>query len=166
MSKSTFQSSLNQVPARAMIGQVKTINPAIYAVPHAQAKEVITIGNFVWEDDTESQDALYISPSADGSNIKPLGIVAHTGNYANTDLSLSASLSINSGQYADIIVKGDICVSAPNTAKRGDKVFANIYDGSIEIAASQSELEDAVETDFTVLEGGEKGCIITISNWV
>ncbi len=166
MSKTQFQASLNQMPACALVGQGKGINPTIYAIPNCQANESLTIGNFVWEDKEDSADTLRISASSDGTNIKPLGILAHTGGYTNTDLSLSASISVSSGQFVDVIRKGDIYVRATTSASRNDKVFANIYDGSIEIAEAGSELEEAVETDFSVLVGGEAGSIITISNWL
>ncbi len=164
MNKSEFQAKMNNLPAGGVVGQSAGINPTIYAMPSAQAKSDVTIGNFVWLQASDEESNI-LPIVAQGSS-SPLGIVAHTGVYANSDMSLSASIEVPSGEFVDVIVKGDVYVSSQTTAERGNKVFANLSDGSIKTAATKTSLEGYIETSFIVNQGGEIGSLIVISNWV
>ncbi len=162
MSKSEFQAKMNQIPAGGIVGQCAGINPAIYAIPSAQAAETLTIGNFAWLDDDSSESVMSIV--AHGTN-KPLGLVAHTGTYSNNVLNSSASIQVASNEFVDLIIKGDVYVVSQTKAVRGQKIFAKLSDGSIQTAASDATVTGYVETDFSVCQGGEIGALIVISNW-
>lgn len=165
MNNPQFQSRMNLTPALGLAGQVAGNNPVIYAIKQAKSANNLTIGNFTWYDKSLSEAEGTLTVNSTGTE-QVFGIVAHTATYFNTNTQSGASMTISTGDYADIIRKGDIYVNSINASTYGDKVFANLDDGAIIVGQAGATIENAIETDFTVVEGGDAGTNIIISNWI
>ena len=60
---------------------------------------------------------------------------------------------------------GDYWATATTAATPRQKVFVNPTTGAISTAAAGGTVSGAVETPWTVIQGGEAGTPILISNW-
>lgn len=79
----------------------------------------------------------------------------------------SASNTVPTGFPVSVAVKGDFAVITKTVATVGQSVFAVLADGSIKTGQKGDIVEDAVETDYKVVNingGGTVDDIIVISN--
>ncbi len=157
MNNSTFQKKMNSFPAIGIAGGRLMTNPIVYYCQTLVAVSKISCGNFVWLSGEGVEST---------GNGKPLGIAMPLSTYSNYDSFSSASNQIPANNFLSICLKGDLFAMSTSNAERGEKVFANLSDGTIKTAESGTSLENAIETDFYVVSGGNIGDIIVISNWL
>lgn len=156
MNNVNFQTSMNNLPASGISGEKVGQNPVIYYLETPQALNAIPVGSFVWL----SSDGIKNSGTG-----KPLGF-ALASLYPNYDLQSGASMLIPAGEKVSIALKGDFYASPTSACTQGEKIYASLIDGSIVSDESGEEIDDYIETDFTVILGGGSDEIILISNWV
>lgn len=158
-----FQGQVNILPAIGVPGQHMSTNPLVSTQKGYCAADTVTIGGFVWETTENNKDAL-VKSTGKGA---PLGFAVReiTNPLGYKE---SASNTVPKGFPVSVAVKGDFAVVTGTIAIVGQSVFAVLADGSIKTATAGSSVEDAVETDYKVVNingGGAKGDIIVISNW-
>lgn len=161
-----FQGQVNILPAIGVPGQHMSTNPLVSAQKGYLAADTVTIGGFVWEaieKGKEKEDA-FVKSTGDGA---PLGFVVReiTNPLGYNE---SASNTIPKGFPVSVAVKGDFAVITGTAATVGQSVFAVHTDGTIKTAKAGATVENAIETDYKVVNingGGAEGDIIVISNW-
>lgn len=158
-----FQGQVNILTAIGVPGQHMSTNPLVSAQKGYCAADTVTIGGFVWAAPVEGNDALVKSTGTDA----PLGFAVReiTNPLGYNE---SASNTVPKGFPVSVAVKGDFAVITKTAATVGESVFAVLSDGSIKTSAAGDVVEDAVETDYKVVNingGGAEGDIIVISNW-
>lgn len=161
-----FQGQVNTLPAIGVPGQHMSTNPLVSTQKGYCAADTVTIGGFVWAatvEKVEKNDA-FVKSKGTGA---PLGFAVReiTNPLGYNE---SASNTVPKGFPVSVAVKGDFAVVTRTLATVGQSVFAVLTDGSIKTSEAGSEVEDAVETDYKVVNingGGAEGDIIVISNW-
>lgn len=156
-----FQGQVNILPAIGVPGQHMSTNPLVSTQKGYCAADTVTIGGFVWA--TEKNDA-FVKSTGTGA---PLGFAVRE--ITNPlGYNKSASNTVPTGFPVSVAVKGDFAVITGTAATVGQSVFAVLADGSIKTGKKGDPVEDAVETDYKVVNingGGAVGDIIVISNW-
>lgn len=157
-----FQGQVNILPAIGVPGQHMSTNPLVSTQKGYCAADTVTIGGFVWE-----------SPDENDAFVKSTGTGAPLG-FAVREITnplgynQSASNTVPKGFPVSVAVKGDFAVITGTEATVGQSVFAVLADGSIKTGEKGTTVDDAVETDYKVVNingGGTAGDIIVISNW-
>nr|UWI05127.1 MAG: protein of unknown function DUF2190 [Bacteriophage sp.] len=156
-----FQGQVNILPAIGVPGQHMSTNPLVSTQKGYCAADTVTIGGFVWA--VTEKDALVKST---GTGV-PLGFAVReiTNPLGYNE---SASNTVPKGFPVSVAVKGDFAVVTGTAATVGQSVFAVLADGSIKTGTADEAVEDAVQTDYKVVNingGGAVGDIIVISNW-
>ena len=168
-----FQGQVNILPAIGVPGQHMSTNPLVSTQKGYCAADTVTIGGFVWaatakENDTKENDA-----KENDALVKSTGKGAPLG-FAVREITnplgynKSASNTVPKGFPVSVAVKGDFAVITKTIATVGQSVFAVFADGSIKTGTAGENIQDAVETDYKVVNingGGAVGDIIVISNW-
>lgn len=163
-----FQGQVNILPAIGVPGQHMSTNPLVSTQKGYCAADTVTIGGFVWaatvaENDAAENDAFVKSTGTDA----PLGFAVRE--ITNPlGYNKSASNTVPTGFPVSVAVKGDFAVITGTPATVGQSVFAVLADGSIKTGEKGGTVENAVETDYKVVNingGGAVGDIIVISNW-
>lgn len=163
-----FKGQVNILPAIGVPGQHMSTNPLVSTQKGYCAADTVTIGGFVWAVTVKEKDA-----SKSSSLVKSTGTGAPLG-FAVREITNplgyneSASNTVPKGFPVSVAVKGDFAVITATTATVGQSVFAVFKDGTIKTGTAGDKLEDAVETDYKVVNingGGNVGDIIVISNW-
>lgn len=158
-----FQRQVNILPAIGVPGQHMSTNPLVSTQKAYCAADTVTIGGFVWATTKENNDA-FVKSTGQGA---PLGFAVReiTNPLGYNE---SASNTVPKGFPVSVAVKGDFAVVTRTAATVGQSVFAVLTDGTIKTDAAGKTVEDAVETDYKVVninDGGAAGDIIVISNW-
>lgn len=159
-----FQGQVNILPAIGVPGQHMSTNPLVSTQKGYCAADTVNIGGFVWAATAgEKNDAFVKSTGTDA----PLGFAVReiTNPLGYNE---SASNTVPKGFPVSVAVKGDFAVITKTAATVGQSVFAVRTDGSIKTGEKGDTVEDAVETDYKVVNingGGAVGDIIVISNW-
>lgn len=158
-----FQGQVNILPAIGVPGQHMSTNPLVSTQKVYCAAETVTIGGFVWATTVNKNDAVKQS----GGQGAPLGLAVRE---ITNPLGYNqpASNTVPKGFPVSVAVKGDFAVITKTDANVGDSVFAVIADGSIKTGTENSIGDDAIKTDYKVVNingGGAAGDIIVISNW-
>lgn len=158
-----FQRQVNTLPAIGVPGQHMSTNPLVSTQKVYCAADTVTIGGFVWAANEDKNDALVKSQGIDA----PLGFAVReiTNPLGYNE---SASNTVPTGFPVSVAVKGDFAVITRTVATVGQSVFAVLADGSIKTGKKGENVENAVETDYKVVNingGGAVGDIIVISNW-
>lgn len=163
-----FQEQVNILPAIGVPGQHMSTNPLVSTQKGYCAADTVTIGGFVWAvtvdvDKNDANDA-FVKSTGTGA---PLGFAVReiTNPLGYNE---SASNTVPTGFPVSVAVKGDFAVITGTKATVGQSVFAVLADGSIKTGGKGVTVEDAVETDYKVVNingGGAVGDIIVISNW-
>lgn len=162
-----FQGQVNILPAIGVPGQHMSTNPLVSTQKGYCAADTVTIGGFVWaatakENDKEN-DAVVKSKGTGA----PLGFAVREITNPLGD-NQPASNTVPKGFPVSVAVKGDFAVITRTAATVGQSVFAVLADGSIKTGEAKSTVDDAIETDYKVVNingGGAVGDIIVISNW-
>lgn len=158
-----FQGQVNILPAIGVPGQHMSTNPLVSTQKGYYAADTVTIGGFVWAATVCENDAFVKST---GENA-PLGFAVReiTNPLGYNE---SASNTVPKGFPVSVAVKGDFAVITGTAATVGQSVFAMLADGSIKTGAADDTIDNAVKTDYKVVNingGGAAGDIIVISNW-
>lgn len=161
-----FQRQVNILPAIGVPGQHMSINPLVSTQKGYCAADTVTIGGFVWAatvDENDANDA-FVKSTGTGA---PLGFAVRE---ITNPLGYNqpASNTVPKGFPVSVAVKGDFAVITGTAATVGQSVFAVLTDGSIKTGTAGSTVDDAIETDYKVVNingGGAVGDIIVISNW-
>lgn len=159
-----FQGQVNILPAIGVPGQHMSTNPLVSTQKGYCAADTVTIGGFVWAAATVDKNDAFVKSTGTGA---PLGFAVRE--ITNPlGYNKSASNTVPTGFPVSVAVKGDFAVITRTAATVGQSVFAVLADGSIKTGEKGSAVEDAVETDYKVVNingGGAVGDIIVISNW-
>lgn len=155
-----FQGQVNILPAIGVPGQHMSTNPLVSTQKGYCAADTVTIGGFVWVAENDA----FVKSIGTGA---PLGFAVReiTNPLGYNE---SASNTVPTGFPVSVAVKGDFAVITGTAATVGQSVFAVLADGSIKTGKKGDTVEDAVETDYKVVNingGGAVGDIIVISNW-
>lgn len=158
-----FQGQVNILPAIGVPGQHMSTNPLVSTQKGYYAADTVTIGGFVWAEPGKYNDA-FVKSTGKGT---PLGFAVReiTNPLGYNE---SASNTVPKGFPVSVAVQGDFAVITTTEATVGQSVFAVLADGSIKTDTKGKVLEDAVETDYKVVNingSGAAGDIIVISNW-
>ena len=158
-----FQGQVNILPAIGVPGQHMSTNPLVSTQKGYCAADTVTIGGFVWAATADENNA-FVKSTGTGA---PLGFAVReiTNPLGYNE---SASNTVPTGFPVSVAVKGDFAVITKTAATVGQSVFAVLADGSIKTNAADSTVDDAVKTDYKVVNingGGAAGDIIVISNW-
>lgn len=158
-----FQQQVNILPAIGVPGQHMSTNPLVSTQKGYCAADTVTIGGFVWAATEDKNDASVKSTGTDA----PLGFAVRE---ITNPLGYNqpASNTVPKGFPVSVAVKGDFAVITGTVAKVGQSVFAVLADGSIKTGEADDAVDDAIKTDYKVVNingGGAKGDIIVISNW-
>lgn len=158
-----FQGKVNTLPAIGVPGQHMSTNPLVSTQKGYCAAETVTIGGFVWAKTVKDNDA-FVKSAGTGA---PLGFAVReiTNPLGYNE---SAFNTVPKGFPVSVAVKGDFAVVTRTVATVGQSVFAVLEDGSIKTGTAGEIVNDAVETDYKVVNinaGGAVGDIIVISNW-
>lgn len=156
-----FQEQVNTLPAIGVPGQHMSTNPLVSTQKGYCAADTVTIGGFVWA--AKNNDALVKSEGTGA----PLGFAVReiTNPLGYNE---SASKTVPKGFPVSVAVKGDFAVITATPATVGQSVYAVLADGTIKTNEAGGIEDDAVETDYKVVNingGGAAGDIIVISNW-
>lgn len=153
-----FQEQVNILPAIGVPGQHMSTNPLVSTQKGYYAAGTVTIGGFVWAATVEGNDA-FVKSTGTGT---PLGFAVReiTNPLGYNE---SASNTVPKGFPVSVAVKGDFAVITKKAATVGQSVFAVLTDGSIETGDAGEKVENAIETDYKVVN--INGDIIVISNW-
>lgn len=161
-----FQGQVNILPAIGVPGQHMSTNPLVSTQKGYRAADTVTIGGFVWAASVNKNDANDAFVKSTGSGA-PLGFAVRE---ITNPLGYNqpASNTVPKGFPVSVAVKGDFAVITGTEATVGQSVFAVSADGSIKTGTAGNTIEDAVETNYKVVNingGGAAGDIIVISNW-
>lgn len=170
-----FQKQVNILPAIGVPGQHMSTNPLVSTKKGYCAADTVTIGGFVWAVTVDEKDDTFVKSTDknDDAFVKSTGTDAPLG-FAVREITnplgynQPASNTVPKGFPVSVAVKGDFAVVTRTKAIVGQSVFAVLADGSIKTGEKGSEMDDAVETDYKVVNingGGDMGDIIVISNW-
>lgn len=159
-----FQGQVNILPAIGVPGQHMSTNPLVSTQKGYCAADTVNIGGFVWAATPEKENDAFVKSTGTGA---PLGFAVRE---ITNPLGYNqpASNTVPKGFPVSVAVKGDFAVITGTPAKVGQSVFAVLADGSIKTDTAGSTVDDAVETDYKVVNingGGAVGDIIVISNW-
>lgn len=162
-----FKGQVNILPAIGVPGQHMSTNPLVSTQKGYCAADTVTIGGFVWATtvkDNDNDNDAFVKSTGTGA---PLGFAVReiTNPLGYNE---SASNTVPKGFPVSVAVKGDFAVVTGTAAAVGQSVFAVLEDGSIKTGAAGNTVENAVETDYKVVNingGGAVGDIIVISNW-
>lgn len=153
-----FQKNVNTYPGIGIPGAYAAINPIVSTAKGYVASAACNIGGFVWAD---ASKAGCVKPTGTG---RPLGFaVREITNPLGIDVEASNVVPV--GYPVSVEVKGDFFAVTLTEATVGQKVFAVLADGTIKTGAAQTTVDDAVETDFEVIQAGSANDVIIISNW-
>lgn len=167
-----FQGQVNILPAIGVPGQHMSTNPLVSTQKGYCAADTVTIGGFVWAATVNNNDAAETVNNNDAF-VKSTGTGAPLG-FAVREITnplgynQPASNTVPKGFPVSVAVKGDFAVITGTAATVGQSVFAVLADGTIKTGTAGKTVENAVETDYKVVNingGGAVGDIIVISNW-
>lgn len=155
-----FQKTVNTYPGIGIPGAYAAINPIVSTAKGYVASAACNIGGFVWADADKKKEGC-VKPTGTG---RPLGFaVREITNPLGIDVEASNTVPV--GYPVSVEVKGDFFAVTTTDATVGQKVFAVLANGTIKTGDAQTTFEDAVETDFEVIQAGAAGDVIIISNW-
>lgn len=153
-----FQKTVNTYPGIGIPGAYAAINPIVSTAKGYVASAACNIGGFVW---TDTSKAGCVKPTGTG---RPLGFaVREITNPLGSNVEASNVVPV--GYPVSVEVKGDFFAVTTTVATVGQKVFAVLANGTIKTGDAQANVEDAVETDFEVIQAGSANDVIIISNW-
>lgn len=155
-----FQKTVNTYPGIGIPGAYAAINPIVSTAKGYVASAACNIGGFVWAD-ADASKAGCVKPTGIG---RPLGFAVRE--ITNPlGINVEASNVVPVGYPVSVEVKGDFFAVTTTVATVGQKVFAVLADGTIKTGDAQATVNDAVETDFEVIQAGAANDVIIISNW-
>lgn len=153
-----FQKNVYLQPEVGVPGTRASQNPI--SVISRIAQTPVTVAAFVWPGtDTDNQ----VQNTGTG---KPLGLAVTDQVGILPNYLQEASMQVPQGFPVEVAEQGDwFAQSATNAATLGQKVFANLADGTLNFGAAGATVAGAVETHFVVTRGGAAGAVLKISTW-
>lgn len=158
-----LQKQVNLYRAAGVQGDKATPNQSIYFPKQMVAEGDVTVGTFVFYGTDASKQASNSKTGGTAADI--IGFVERVINYANYDVTSEGTLIVHNKSTLTIAMCGDYWATATTAATPRQKVFVNPTTGAISTAAAGGTAEGAVETPWTVIQGGDAGTPILISNW-
>lgn len=158
-----LQKQVNLYRAAGVQGDKATPNQSIYFPKQMVAEGDVTVGTFVFYGTDASKQAS--NSKTGGTAADLIGFVERVINYANYDVTSEGTLIVPNKSTLTIAMCGDYWATATTAATPRQKVFVNPTTGAISTAAAGGTVEGAVETPWSVIQGGEAGTPILISNW-
>lgn len=161
-----LQKQVNLYRAAGVQGDKATPNQSIYFPKQMVAEGDVTVGTFVFYGTDASKQAS--NSKAGGTAADIIGFVERVinyANYANYDVTSEGTLIVPNKSTLTIAMCGDYWATATTAATPRQKVFVNPTTGAISTAAAGGTVSGAIETPWTVIQGGEAGTPILISNW-
>lgn len=158
-----LQKQVNLYRAPGVQGDKATPNQSIYFPKQMVAEGNVTVGTFVFYGTDASKQA---SNTKTGGTVADLiGFVERVINYANYGVASEGTLIVPNKSTLTIAMCGDYWAVATTAATPRQKVFVNPTTGVISTAATSGTVEGAIETPWSVIQGGDAGSPILISNW-
>lgn len=158
-----LQKQVNLYRAAGVQGDKATPNQSIYFPKQMVAEGDVTVGTFVFYGTDASKQAS--NSKTGGTAADLIGFVERVINYANYDVTSEGTLIVPNKSTLTIAMCGDYWATATTAATPRQKVFVNPTTGAISTAAAGGTVSGVVETPWTVIQGGEAGTPILISNW-
>lgn len=158
-----LQKQVNLYRAAGVQGDKATPNQSIYFPKQMVAEGDVTVGTFVFYGTDASKQASNSKTGGTAADI--IGFVERVINYANYDVTSEGTLIVPNKSTLTIAMCGDYWATATTAATPCQKVFVNPTTGAISTAAAGGKVAGVVETPWTVIQGGEAGTPILISNW-
>lgn len=158
-----LQKQVNLYRAAGVQGDKATPNQSIYFPKQMVAEGDVTVGTFVFYGTDASKQASNTKTGGTAADI--IGFVERVINYANYGVTSEGTLIVPNKSTLTVAMCGDYWATATTAATPRQKVFVNPTTGAISTAAAGRTVESAVETPWTVIQGGEAGTPILISNW-
>lgn len=153
-----FQQTVKTYPGIGIPGAYAAINPIVSTAKGYVASAACNIGGFVWADEEKKG---FVKPNGTG---RPLGFAVREITKP-LGIDVEASNTVPVGYPVSVEVKGDFFAVTTTAATVGQKVFAVLKNGTIKTESAQKTVDDAVETDFEVIQAGNANDVIIISNW-
>ncbi|QCE35648.1 hypothetical protein FAI40_10095 [Acetobacteraceae bacterium] len=121
----------------------------------------VTIASFAWADPTDDsgQTLTNKAPSA----VIPDGFILREQQGLTTQYLQDATMSIPEGFGVVMVDGGDYFALSSTDATRGQAIFANTADGSIQTAAKGSTVSGAVDTGWIVTRGAPTGQVLIMT---
>ena len=163
-----LQKQVNLYRATGVQGDKATPNQSIYFPKQMVAEGDVTVGTFVFYGTDASKQASNSNSKAGGAGgtaADIIGFVERVINYANYDVTSEGTLIVPNKSTLTIAMCGDYWATATTAATPRQKVFVNPTTGAISTATAGGTVSGAVETPWTVIQGGDAGSPILISNW-
>lgn len=158
-----LQKQVNLYRAAGVQGDKATPNQSIYFPKQMVAEGNVTVGTFVFYGTDASKQASNTKANATAADL--VGFVERVINYANYGVTSEGTLIVPSKSTLTIAIRGDYWATATTNATSRQKVFVNPTTGAISTASAGKTVPSAVETPWTVIQGGNAGTPILISNW-
>ena len=158
-----LQKQVNLYRAAGVQGDKATPNQSIYFPKQMVAEGDVTVGTFVFYGTDASKQASNSKTGGTAADI--IGFVERVINYANYDVTSEGPLIVPNKSTLTIDIAGDSRAPPTTAATPRQKVFVNPTTGAISTTAAGGTVAGAVETPWTVIQGGEAGTPILISNW-
>ena len=169
-----LQKQVNLYRAAGVQGDKATPNQSIYFPKQMVAEGNVTVGTFVFYGTDANKQASNTKTDATAADL--VGFVERVINYANYGVTSEGTLIVPNKSTLTIAMCGDYWATATTDATPRQKVFVNPATGAISTAAAGGTVSGAeaggtesgavaVETPWTVIQGGEAGTPILISNW-
>lgn len=155
----SFPKQVNMYPAMGVPGAFASVNPDVSTALGRVAGKEINVGGFCWDDADNDGEVL---PSGTG---KPLGFVARDVMYPIMDLNGDNQNVVPAGCAVNVQVQGDFYVAVSAAVTKGQKVFANLTDGSVSGGAAGATVSGSVETDWAFVTSAAADEIAIISNY-
>ncbi|HID8750316.1 TPA: structural cement protein Gp24 [Klebsiella pneumoniae] len=148
-----FQTRINQYPAPGVEGAFAGTNPH---ATYQAGEDGLTVGRFAWDVDGVASNA--------GSGV-PSGFVHRDGQASITIWLGQASMLIQPGREITLMVAGDFWAKTSTAATRGQKVFASLTTGEVQVAAAGATVAGFIETAFYAASDCDAGELVKISTW-
>lgn len=158
-----LQKQVNLYRAAGVQGDKATPNQSIYFPKQMVAEGDVTVGTFVFYGTDANKQAS--NSKASGTAADLIGFVERVINYANYGVTSKGTLIVPNKSTLTIAMCGDYWATATTAANPRQKVFVNPATGAISTGAAGKTVSGAVETPWTVIQGGAAGTPILISNW-
>ncbi|MDY5050868.1 MAG: hypothetical protein SPF17_05540 [Candidatus Mucispirillum faecigallinarum] len=162
-----FPKQVNSSMAIGKPGEKASDNPVSYVAGQTVAgSNGCFASRFAWITAGQTKDDIYNPATfANTGTGKPDGLVeALTLQSIIDNINSDNTMIIPAGYGVNIAQTGDYFVVVSAGATVGQKVFANLTDGSIKTASAGATVAGYVETDWTAATGADSAGVIIISN--
>lgn len=167
-----FQTQVAKAPGIGVPGDKASLNPIVTTDRNYVAGDgAVKVGCFVWANPLNPVapdyhgSGVWSALSSGAADTQPLGVVMRNLSYFNFDIKSGATQTVEEGAALTTVKRGDLYAVSLTASSRGQKVFAVLSSGEVKTGDAEAVIAGAVETPWTVTEGGAAGDVITISSW-